>query len=62
VNSVTVIETLGNDGGKSSFQFFNLGSKLVEIIIELFVLDIHDIVIQSLKLVHSLFELDENLL
>jgi hypothetical protein len=62
VDGVAVVEPLGDHRRESTFKFFDLASELVEIVIELLVLNIHDIVVKSLELIHSLLELHKNLL
>lgn len=62
MNGVTIIESLSDHRSESSFQLFDLRSELVKIVIELFVLNIHNVVIQGLELIHSLLEFHEDLL
>lgn len=62
MNGVAIIESLSDHGSQSSFQLFDLRSELVKIVIELLVLNVHNVVIQGLELVHSLLEFHEDLL
>lgn len=62
MNGVTIIESLSNHRSESSLQLFDLRSELIKIVIELFVLNVHNVVIQGLELVHSFLEFHEDLL
>lgn len=61
VDGVVVVEPLGDDGGETAFEFLDLGSELVEVVVELLAGDVHDVVGDLGELLDGLLELDEDL-
>jgi len=60
-DGIIVVESLGNDGSKSSFEFFDFVSEFTEIIVELGFVNIHDVVFDHSELFDSCFKFVENL-
>jgi hypothetical protein len=58
--SVTVIERLGKNGGKTSLLLLSALSELEEVVSELFLLNVHHIVVDEHELLNSLSELSLN--
>lgn len=61
VDGVAIVESLGDDRGQSSFELLDLGSKLVEVVIEFFFVNVHDVVFDALESLNCGFEFVENL-
>lgn len=55
-NGVRIIKTLSQDRGNSSFEFLDSLSKFVEIIVELSLLNIHDIIFDFHELILEFLE------
>jgi len=55
-DGVAIIETLGQDGGETSLKLLNLLTELVEVVLELSPLDVHDIILNLHELIDSLLE------
>ena len=56
-DGITVIKTLGENGGKSSLELLDSLSELVEVIIKLSLLNIHDIICNLAEFFDSYLEL-----
>ena len=59
-NGVGVIETLGEDGSESSLELLDSLSEREEVLVEVSLLDVHDVVLDGRELVNSLGELIED--
>jgi len=57
-DGVAVVEALGEDGGESSLEFLDSLSELEEVVVELSLLNIHDVVVDLGKIFHGLVELN----
>jgi hypothetical protein len=60
-NSVTVIERLGNDRGKTTFKFLNALAEVEEIVIEFAALNVHNVVGHGHELFDNNIELVKDL-
>mmetsp|Transcript_20734 Transcript_20734/g.31851 ORF Transcript_20734/g.31851 Transcript_20734/m.31851 type:complete len:572 (-) Transcript_20734:732-2447(-) len=60
-DGVTVIETLGQDGGQTSLELLDSLAELEEVVVELALFDVHDVVLHGRELVDGLLELREHL-
>ena len=62
VDGVAVVEALGDDRGETTLELLDLGSELIEVIVEGLDFDVHDIIGQELELLLSVLELVVDLL
>lgn len=62
MNGIAIVEALGNHRGQSTFEFFDFGSEFIEIVIKLFIFNIHDIVVEGLELIHGFLKFHKDLL
>lgn len=61
MNSVAVIESLGNYGCQATFQLFDFGPEVVKVVVELFDFNVHDVVGELLELLLGVLELQIDL-
>ena len=61
-DGIAVIETLGEDGGKPTLELLDLVPELIEIAIEPLLVDVHDLVFNSLEALNGLLEFLKDLL
>ena len=60
-DGVRVVKALSENRGQPSLEFLNAVAELVEVVIELALLNVHDVIADSHKIFNSLIELFENL-
>ncbi len=56
-NCIIVIKALGDDWGKSSLEFLYLSSEHKEVLVKLFLVDIHSIIREGSEILNSFFKL-----
>jgi hypothetical protein len=62
VQSVVIVETLRDHTRQTPFQLLDLVTELVEIVIKILLVDVHDVVLHLLERLNRPLELNRNLL
>lgn len=59
-NCIRVVKTLGKHRSQSSFKLLNIISKLIKVSVKFSLINIHDIILHFLEIVHSILKSLEN--